>query len=294
MTGFRSGIVAVVGRPNVGKSTLVNAFVGQKVAIVSNKPQTTRRAVRAILTSEDTQIVFTDTPGFHRPKTALGSRLNELVGGAVHGVDVVIHVVDAAGGIGTGDAFVYEQHVGPADAARLCAVNKVDGLRRSRIAQQLVAASELGDFDEIVPVSATRGDGVATLHALVTERLPHGPPLYPPGDVTDQPLEERIAELIREQALRVTRQEVPHSVAVVVDEMTSDHGLTKVYASVIVERESQKPILIGKGGDTMKRIGTRAREEMEQLLDTKVYLDLQVKVVKEWQRDPKALERLGF
>jgi GTP-binding protein Era len=293
---FRSGVVAVVGRPNVGKSTLVNALVGEKIAIVSDKPQTTRRDIRAILTTAEAQVVFTDTPGFHKPRTLLGTRLNDAVAAAVEGVDVVVLVVDAAAGVGRGDAFVYERQVAGAAgvAARICAVNKVDRLKRGLVLPQLSAAAALGDFDEIVPVSAYSGQGVDTLAALVIARLPEGPPLYPDRDVTDQPMDVRLAELIREQALRLTREEVPHSVAVLVDETERDGDLTRIHATIVVERDSQKPILIGRGGETLKRIGTMARAQIESLLGTRVYLDLRVKVLKEWQRDPKALNRLGF
>jgi GTP-binding protein Era len=295
MTGFCSGVATVVGRPNVGKSTLVNALAGQKVAIVSDKPQTTRTGIRAILTRDDAQVVFTDTPGFHKPKTPLGSRLNDAVSVAVSGVDVVLHVVDARAGVGRGDAFVYERQVASVGAtARFCVVNKLDGLDRHQLVPQLAAAGELGSYDEIIPVSARAGTGVDELRDLVIERMPEGPPLFPDGSVTDQPLEVRLAELVREQALGVTRQEVPHSIAVVVEEIEREEGLTRLYATLIVERDSQKGIVIGKGGETLKSIGTRARQEMELLLGTKVYLDLRVKVLKEWQRDPKALDRLGF
>jgi GTPase len=295
VAGFRSGVVAVVGRPNVGKSTLVNALVGEKVAIVSDKPQTTRRDIRAILTTEEAQVVFTDTPGFHKPRTLLGSRLNDAVAAAVEGVDVVVLVVDGATGVGRGDRFVYERQVAGAErAARICVVNKIDRLKRGLAIPQLQLAAALGEFDEIVPVSAYSGDGVDTVLRLVVERLPEGPPLYPDHDVTDQPIDIRLAELVREQALRVTREEVPHSVAVLVEEIEREGDLTKVYATIVVERDSQKGILIGHGGATLKQIGTMARGQMEPLLGTKVYLDLRVKVLKEWQRDPKALNRLGF
>ena len=295
MAPFRSGVVAIVGRPNVGKSTLVNALVGEKVAIVSDKPQTTRRDIRAILTTAEAQVVFTDTPGFHKPRTLLGTRLNDAVAAAVEGVDVVAMVVDAAAGVGRGDRFVYERQVaGAGAAARICLVNKIDRLRRGLVLPQLQAASELGEFDEIVPISTTSGEGVDTFLQLVIGRLPEGPPLYPDHDVTDQPLEIRLAELVREQALRLTREEVPHSVAVVVDDIEREGDLTRVYASIVVERDSQKGILIGTGGETLKRIGTMARAQMEPLIGVHVYLDLRVKVLKEWQRDPKALNRLGF
>ncbi len=291
---FRSGIVAVVGRPNTGKSTLVNALVGDKVAIVSDKPQTTRRDVRGILTTDAYQVVFKDTPGFHKPRTLLGSRLNELVGEATAGVDAIVQVVDAKAGVGRGDAYVYERQVRHTSAARFCAVNKLDLLRGHAEVPQLQAASDLGDFDEILPVSAATGRGLDILLGLLVERLPEGPPLYPPEEVTDQSLEVRLAEIVREQALAVTREEVPHSVAVVVEDVVRQGDLTRVEATIVVERDSQKPIVIGRGGAVLRSIGSRAREEMEALLGTRVYLDARVKVLKEWQRDPKALRRLGL
>jgi GTP-binding protein Era len=291
---FRSGHVAVVGRPNVGKSTLVNALVGQKVAIVSDKPQTTRRDIRGIRTTADHQIVFTDTPGFHKPRTLLGSRLNELVGDATAGVDVVMLVVDAKAGVGRGDAYVVERQVRRAGVPAFCAVNKIDALRERLEVPQLQAAADIGDFDEIVPVSARTGRGLDLLLDLLVARMPEGPALYPPDEITDQPLEVRLAELVREQALAVTREEVPHSIAVVVDELEREEGLTRVAATIVVERDSQKGIVIGKGGSVLKVVGTRSRGQMEALLGTRVFLDLRVKVLKEWQRDPKALRRLGF
>jgi GTP-binding protein Era len=286
--------VAVVGRPNTGKSTLVNALVGRKVAIVSDKPQTTRRGVRAVLTGDGYQIVFTDTPGFHKPRTLLGSRLNELVGEATQGVDAVVQVVDAQAGVGRGDAFVFERQLRDFAGPKVCAVNKLDVLRNREEVPQLEAAAGLGEWDEIVPVSAKSGRGVGVLLDLLVERLPEGPAYYPTDAVTDQSLEVRLAEIVREKALAVTRQEVPHSIAVVVEELEESENLTKIHASLIVERDSQKGIVIGKGGETLKKIGSRAREEIERVLDRKVFLDLRVKVLKEWQRDPKALQRLGF
>ncbi|HLB61972.1 MAG TPA: GTPase Era [Actinomycetota bacterium] len=291
---FRSGIVAVVGRPNVGKSTLVNALVGQKVAIVSDKPQTTRSGIRGILTTDDYQVVFTDTPGFHKPRTLLGERLNQAVSASVQDVDVVVQVVDAKTGVGRGDAFVFERQIAPAACPSVCAVNKADAIGGRGIVPQLAGAAELGVFDEILPVSALRGAGISELLTLVVDRLPEGPPLYPRDEVTDQPLEIRLAEIVREKALALTREEVPHSIAVVVDDVEREEGLVRVHATLAVERDSQKGIVIGRGGEMLKTIGTRAREEMEPLLSAKVFLDLRVKVFKEWQRDPKALSRLGL
>ena len=292
--GFRSGFVAVIGRPNTGKSTLVNALVGRKVAIVSDKPQTTRLGVRAVLSSDDYQVVFTDTPGFHKPRTLLGSRLNDLVGVATQGVDAVVQVVDARAGVGRGDAFVFERQLRDIGLPKFCAVNKLDLLRNRQKVPQLEAAAALGAWDEIVPVSAKTGRGLGVLLDLLVERLPEGPAHYPTDTVTDQALELRVAEIVREKALAVTRQEVPYSIAVVVEELEESDSLTKIHASLIVERDSQKGIVIGNGGGTLKTIGSRAREEIERVLGHKVFLDLHVKVLKEWQRDPKALQRLGF
>jgi GTP-binding protein Era len=292
---FRAGVVAVVGRPNVGKSTLVNTLVGEKVSIVSDKPQTTRRDIRAIRTTDDVQIVFTDTPGYHKPRTAMGSRMNDLVGDALEGVDVVVQVVDAASGVGRGDAYVFEHQVrGARTGARFCVVNKTDLMRKHDVVPQLAAAAAMGAWDEVIPAAATTGAGVEELLELLVARMPEGPALFPDGEVTDQPTEARIAELIREQALAVTRQEVPHSIAVTVDEIERDNDLTSIHASLVVERDSQKGIVIGKGGQTLKTIGSDARVQIERLLGTKVFLDLRVKVFKEWQRDPKAIERLGL
>ena len=287
-------MVAVIGRPNTGKSTLVNALVGTKVAIVSDKPQTTRRGIRGVVTLSDAQVVFTDTPGFHKPRTALGHRLNETVAASVDGVDAVVLVVDAAAGVGRGDAFVYRQHVAPFPGSKLCAVNKLDLLKHHAVVPQLTAAERLGEFDDIIPVSAAKGVGVKELFDLILARLPEGQPLFPDDQVTDQTDELRISEIIREKALQLTREEVPHSIEVEIEEIEREDALVRIEAVVLVERDSQKGIVIGKGGSMLKTIGTRARQDIEALLGTKVYLGLRVKVLREWQRDPRALQRLGF
>ena len=297
MSGFRSGIAGVVGRPNVGKSTLVNALVGHKVAIVSDVPQTTRTRIRGVLTTEGSQIVFTDTPGFHKPRTRLGDRLNKLVGESLADVDVCAFVVDGAAGIGRGDGFVYRRQVAPLAIPKICVVNKIDRLPHPKVVDQLAAAGALGEFDEILPASAKTGKGLGELRDLIVARLPEGPALFPPEDVTDQTLEHRVAEIIREKAIHATREEIPHSIAVAIDELeppAEGEDLTRVRALFMVERDSQKGIVIGRGGEMLKRIGTEARAELEALLGTRVYLELRVKVQKEWQRDDAALTRLGY
>jgi GTP-binding protein Era len=293
---FRTGIAGVVGRPNVGKSTLVNTLVGAKVAIVSDVPQTTRTRIRGVLSTDDYQIVFTDTPGFHKPRSRLGDRLNKLVGESLADVDVCVMVVDGHAGIGKGDGFVYRRQVAPLGMPKVCVVNKIDRISHQRVVAQLSRAQALGDFDEIIPVSAAAGTGLDELRDLIVARLPEGPPLFPVGEVTDQTLEHRMAEVIREKAILATREEVPHSIAVVIDEVEPpEHDdVTRIHATVLVQRDSQKGIVIGKGGEMLKGIGTQAREELEALLGTRVYLELRVKVQKEWQRDDNALTRLGF
>ncbi len=296
-TPFRAGMVAVVGRPNVGKSTLVNALVGTKVSIVSDRPQTTRFVVRGVMQGEDSQVVFTDTPGYHKPSSPLGQRLNARVDDSVAGVDAVLLVVDASGGgVGRGDAFVAAREVHDARGSRICAVNKVDRLQGHDVVPQLAAAAALGDFDHVLPISAKTGAGLDELRAILVGGMPEGPPLYPIEATTDLALETRVAEVVREKALARTREEVPHSIAVEVEELQRDGGggLVRIVASVLVERESQKGIVVGRGGQMLKEIGTAARLELEELFGAKVFLDLRVKVLKDWQRDPRALDRLGL
>lgn len=294
MDGFRSGFVAVVGRPNVGKSTLVNGLVGEKVAITSDKPQTTRSAVRGILNREGCQVVLVDTPGYHKPRTLLGSRLNEVVRDAWSDVDLALFLVDGRAGVGRGDAKVAAD-LRAAKRPSFLVVNKVDAMSRDEVAVALAAASELGDYDEFVPVSALTGDGTNLLADLVVERMPPGPMYYPPGTNTDQPPPVFVAELVREKLLKRTREEVPHSIAVVTEEYEErEDGLLEIRATIFVERDSQKGIVIGKGGSTIKAVGTEAREEIELLFGRKVFLELRAKIEKDWQRRAHALERLGF
>ncbi len=292
--GFRSGFTAVVGRPNTGKSTLVNGLVGSKVAITSDKPQTTRSAVRGILNLPGAQAVLIDTPGYHKPRTLLGERLNEVVRQAWSDVDLALFVVDAASGIGRGDERVATD-LRTTRVPTICIVNKIDLMRPNEIAEALSAASRLGDFEAFVPISATTGEGVGVVRDLVVDRLEEGPMFYPPGTNTDQPPPVFVAELVREKLLRRTRDELPHSIAVVTEDYEErDDGLLEIHARVFVERDSQKGIVIGHGGDTIKAVGTEAREEIEVLFGRKVYIELRVKVEKDWQRRSHALQRLGF
>lgn len=264
------------------------------MAITSDKPQTTRNAIRGVLTGEGWQIVFVDTPGLHRPKTLLGERLNEIVRGTLKEVDVILLMVDGTQQVGAGDRFVAEA-VLKAGPPVICVVNKMDAARREELVPALAAAQEIGEWREIIPVSARRGTKVDELQALVIALLPEGPQYYPPDAVTDQPREALFAEIVREKALALTRQEIPHSIAVSVEELLErDDGILEIHANVFVERESQKGMVIGKGGQMLRQIGTRAREELEWLTGGKVFLKLQVKVARDWSRDPSALARLGY
>ena len=302
MTEFRSGFVCFVGRPNTGKSTLTNALVGAKVAITSKRPQTTRHTIRGIVHREDFQIILVDTPGLHRPRTLLGQRLNDLVKDTYSEVDVIGLCIPADEKIGPGDRWIHEQIRTIAPKTTLVVVvTKIDKTSKDRVAAQLLAASELAGPDaEIVPVSATTGENLGVLTDVLAAQLPPGPAFYPDGELTDEPEEVLMAELIREAALEGVRDELPHSLAVVIEEVSPREGrdeqnpLVDVRANLFVERESQKGIVIGKGGARLREVGTAARTQIEKLLGTKVYLDLRVKIAKNWQRDPKQLGRLGF
>lgn len=330
---MKSGLVALVGRPNVGKSTLLNELLGQKVAIMSAKPQTTRSVIRGVLRRPEGEAVLVDTPGLHKPRTLLGQRLNDLVRGTLAEVDLICLLVDASAGIGRGDRFLAAE-LGGIDTPKLAVVNKMDSTPHERLVASLQEVSELGDWAEVVPVSALTGQQLDVLTRLLFEHLPEGEPLFPEGQLTDEPERHFVAEVIREKAIAVAREELPHSIAVVVEEMGPPDevppgprevqeereperarprrrkpkgrqggdavqggerpDLLVVRANLFVERSSQKPIVLGRGGSVLRDIGTRARGELEQLLGTRVYLDLHVKVAKEWQRDPKQLARLGY
>jgi len=279
--GFRSGFVTLVGRPNVGKSTLLNRILGQKVSIVSDKPQTTRHQIRGILTDDDTQIVFVDTPGIHRPRTLMGERLNDSASDALAGVDVVCLLFDATQKIGPGDRYIAERV--PGDA--IVVLNKVDRAPRERVLEQLALAAEL-DLASYFPVSARTGKGVDALVEHLRSLMPPGPRWYPDGEVTDLGEGFRVAELVREQLLAVTREELPHSIAT----RTTLYEWPRIRVEILVERESQKGMVIGKGGSVLKEVGTRVRRQ----LPDGAYLELFVKVDKDWQSRPGSLERLGY
>ncbi|HVF04049.1 MAG TPA: GTPase Era [Frankiaceae bacterium] len=296
MSEFRSGFACFVGRPNAGKSTLTNALVGTKVAIASSKPQTTRHAVRGVVNRDDAQLVLVDTPGLHKPKTLLGERLNDIVRTTWSEVDVVAFCVPADQPVGRGDEFIANE-LKALRTPVVAVVTKGDLVTdKQRMGEQLLAVARLGDWADVVPCSAVTQWQVDLLADLLVARLPEGPVLYPEGEITDEPEMVMAGELIREAALEGVRDELPHSLAVVVEEMTprENGDLVDVYAVLFVERDSQKAIVIGKGGERLRDVGTRARTQIEKLLGSRVYLDLRVKVAKDWQRDPKQLRRLGF
>ncbi|WP_061965309.1 GTPase Era [Demequina aurantiaca] len=298
---FRSGFACFVGRPNAGKSTLMNALVGQKVAIMSSRPQTTRRAIRGIVHREDAQIIVVDTPGLHRPRTLLGERLNDLVRETFNEVDVIGMCLPADEKIGPGDKWIARELAG-ARAPKVAIVTKVDKVPRPQVGDHLLAVSELADWADIVPVSSVKDIQIDVLTDVLTKYLPEGPALYPDGELTDEPEQIMIAELVREAALEGVHDELPHSIAVQVEEIVERPQaeddprppLLEVRVQLFVERDSQKGIILGHKGERLRDVGSKARKEIEGLLGRKIYLDLHVKVAKEWQRDPKQLGRLGF
>lgn len=299
----RAGFACLVGRPNVGKSTLTNALVGQKVAITSSRPQTTRHTIRGIVNQPHGQLVLVDTPGLHRPRTLLGERLNSLVRATWSEVDTIGFCVPADAAIGAGDRFIAAELAALAKRTPVFGiVTKTDLVLPARVVEQLAGLAELArsagfEFAEVVPVSAVDGFQVELLAELLLARMPPSPPLYPSGELTDEPEQTLVAELVREAALEGVREELPHSLAVVVEEMSpreGREGLLDIYVNLYVERDSQKAIVIGRGGQRLKEVGSRARAHIEALLGTSVYLDLHVKIAKDWQRDPKQLRRLGF
>ena len=296
MTDYRAGFVTFVGRPNVGKSTLTNALVGEKVAITSSKPQTTRRAIRGIVHRTDGQLVVVDTPGMHRPRTLLGERLNTIVQDTLGEVDVIGFCLPANEKLGPGDKYINEQLDAFPRAKKVAIVTKIDATSRPAVAEQLLAISELRDWATIIPISSTSGIQLDTLTSELISLMPVSQPLYPADVMTEESLESRIAELIREAVLEGVEDELPHSIAVTLDDIVErdDKELVEVYANLFVERDSQKGIIIGHKGERLQDVGARARAEIEKLVGSQVFLSLRVKVAKEWQRDAKQLGRLGF
>lgn len=294
----RSGFVTFVGRPNVGKSTLMNALVGEKVAITSDKPQTTRRAIRGILNRPGGQLIVVDTPGIHRPRTLLGERLNDLVEQVLGDVDVIAFCAPADEKVGPGDRRIAASLDDHPHARKVALVTKTDAASRDQVMERLVEVDALReDWAAVIPVSSVTRDQLDVLSDELLALMPEGPALYPEDVVTDESLDDRVAEIIREAALSGVRDELPHSIAVTVDDIALREGrddLTDVYANVVVERDSQKAIIIGRRGSRLREVGAAARAQLEPLLGTKVYLALHVRVAKEWQRDPKQLGRLGF
>ncbi|MET8678569.1 GTPase Era [Streptomyces sp. NPDC004647] len=304
-TPHRSGFACFVGRPNAGKSTLTNALVGTKVAITSSRPQTTRHSVRGIVHRTDAQLVLVDTPGLHKPRTLLGERLNDVVRTTWAEVDVIGFCLPADQKIGPGDRYIAGELASIKKTPKVAIVTKSDLVESRQLAEQLLAVSQLGEelgieWAEIIPVSATGDHQVSLLADLLVPLLPEGPTLYPEGDLTDEPEQVMVAELIREAALEGVRDELPHSIAVVVEEMLpredrpADRPLLDIHAFVYIERPSQKGIVIGPKGARLKEVGMKSRKHIEALLGTPVFLDLHVKVAKDWQRDPKQLRKLGF
>jgi GTP-binding protein Era len=287
---YRAGFVSFVGRPNVGKSTLTNALVGEKVAITSSKPQTTRRAIRGIVHQPTGQLVIVDTPGMHRPRTLLGERLNTIVQDTLAEVDVIGLCIPANEKIGPGDNYINEQ------LDRFPRATKIDRASRPAVAEQLQAVSELREWDSIIPISSLTGIQLDTLATELIALMPISQPLYPSDAVTDEGLESRISELIREAVLEGVEDELPHSIAVTIDQLSEreDREMLDIYANLFVERDSQKGIIIGHGGERLQDVGARARAEIEALVGKQVFLSLRVKVAKDWQRDAKQLGRLGF
>jgi GTPase len=295
--GFRCGFATFVGRPNVGTSTLTNALVGEKVAITSEKPQTTRRAIRGILNRPAGQLVIVDTPGIHRPRTLLGQRLNDLVEQVLGDVDVIAFCAPATEKVGPGDRRIAESLDGYGRAKKVAIVTKTDAATREQITERLIEVDALrDDWAAVIPLSALTHEQLDVLGDELLALMPEGPALYPEGVVTDESTDDRIAEIIREAALEGVRDELPHSIAVLVQEIAprEDGDLTDVFADIVVERESQKAIIIGRKGSRLRDVGANARAGIEPLLGTRVFLSLHVRVAKEWQRDPKQLGRLGF
>jgi GTPase len=293
---YKSGFVAIIGRPNVGKSTLMNQIIGQKIAIMSDKPQTTRNKIRAVYTSEEGQIIFLDTPGVHKPRSRLGDLMNKMVEDALREVDLILFLIDASEKLGAGDEFIIEK-LREVKTPVYLVINKIDKVHPEDLLPIIEQYRQLYPFAEIIPVSALQGNNVNRLMEQLLKELPEGPQFYPPDQVTDHPERFIVAELIREKVLHLTREEIPHSIAVVIEQMKTREGnenLVDIYATIYTERQTQKGILVGKQGAMMKEIGKRARQDIERLLGTKVYLNLWIKVKKDWRNQENLFKNFGF
>ncbi|MFD0586741.1 GTPase Era [Paenibacillus sp. GCM10027627] len=292
--GFRSGFVAIIGRPNVGKSTLMNHLIGQKIAIMSDKPQTTRNKIHGVYTTNDTQIVFLDTPGIHKPQSKLGNYMMQTAESALKEVEAALFLIDASEGLGGGDRFIIEQ-LKKVKTPVFLVMNKIDKVEPEKLLPMITQYNELHDFAEIVPISALQGNNVNTLLEQLSRYLPEGPQYYPADQITDHPEQFVCAELIREKILHMTREEVPHSIAVAIEDMkVKENGVVYIGAVIFVERDSQKGIVIGKRGEFLKEVGKQARKDIEALLGSRIFLELWVKVKKDWRNQDRVLKDLGF
>lgn len=291
---FRSGFVAIIGRPNVGKSTLMNHLIGQKIAIMSDKPQTTRNKIHGVYTTNDTQIVFLDTPGIHKPQSKLGNYMMQTAESALREVEAALFLIDASEGLGGGDRFIIEQ-LKKVKTPVFLVMNKIDKVEPEQLLPMITQYNELHEFAEIIPISALKGNNVETLLEQLTRYLPEGPQYYPADQITDHPEQFVCSELIREKILHMTREEIPHSIAVTIEDMrVKENGVVYIGAVIFVERDSQKGIIIGKKGDLLKEVGKQARKDIEALLGSRIYLELWVKVKKDWRNQERVLKDLGY
>lgn len=291
---FRSGFVAIIGRPNVGKSTLMNHLIGQKIAIMSDKPQTTRNKIHGVYTTNDTQIVFLDTPGIHKPQSKLGNYMMQTAESALKEVEAALFLIDAAEGLGGGDRFIIEQ-LKKVKTPVFLVMNKIDKVEPEQLLPMITQYNELYEFAEIVPISALKGNNVDTLLKQISRYLPEGPQYYPADQITDHPEQFVCSELIREKILHMTREEIPHSIAVTIEDMrVKENGVVYIGAVIFVERDSQKGIIIGKKGELLKEVGKQARKDIEALLGSRIFLELWVKVKKDWRNQERVLKDLGF
>ncbi|MDF2836055.1 MAG: GTP-binding protein Era [Paenibacillus sp.] len=292
--GFKSGFVAIIGRPNVGKSTLMNHLIGQKIAIMSDKPQTTRNKIHGVYTSDDYQIVFLDTPGIHKPQSKMGNYMNQSAEGALKEVEAALFLIDVSEGLGGGDRFIIEK-LKMTKTPVFLVMNKIDKIEPEALLPMIAQYNALHEFAEIVPISALQGSNISTLLTQIKRYLPEGPQYYPADQITDHPEQFVCAELVREKILHMTREEIPHSIAVTIEDMrVQDNGVVYIGAVIFVERDSQKGIIIGKRGELLKEVGKQARKDIEALLGSRIFLELWVKVKKDWRNQERVLKDLGY